>query len=141
MEPFATVEDLESRWRVLDDSEKKRADVLLCDASAYLVSLLDNSNVVIDTENEIQMASLTMVCCAMVKRMIGVDEEFFGVTQFSKTAGSFTASGTAANPHGDMYLTSSEKNLLGISATGRKQKASFVRVAIHNQDGSMSDAW
>lgn len=140
MEPFATVNDLEARWKVLDESEKNRAEVLLTDASAYLLSLLQQSKVEI-IDDDPQKSNLVAVCCAMVKRIMAVNERLFGVSQFSQTAGSFTEMGTAANPNGDMYLTAAEKALLGISATGKKQKASFVRVAIHDQDGELINAW
>lgn len=141
MEPFADVNDLESRWRVLDESEKERAGVLLNDASAYLFALLDYSDIPVDTENEIQKSNLKMVCCAMVRRIMGIDEKLFGVTQFSQTAGSFTEMATASNPSGDMYLTNSEKLLLGLPLKGKKQKGSFFRVAIHKPDGSLIDEW
>lgn len=130
MESFATVSDLEARWRSLDDSERVRAETLLMDASAYLSALLVNSGVTIE-DSEIQSANLRSVCCAMVHRIMGVDDNLFGVTQFSQTAGSFTSAGTSANPNGDMYLTASEKRLLGIPSTGKKQRAVFVRPKIH----------
>lgn len=138
MDSFATVSDLEARWRDLDDSERDRAEVLLGDASAFISTQLLRAGIPIEGD-EIQAANLKTVCCAMVRRIMGVDEEFYGVTQFSKTAGSFTASGTAANPNGDMYLTGSEKTLLGIPQSGRKQKAVFVRAAIHTPDGRYAD--
>lgn len=140
MEAFATVEDLEARWRLLDDVEGGRAAVLLEDAAAYLTKQLESSGVPIDG-SDVQEANLRAVSCNMVRRMLGVDDELFGITQYSKTAGSFTTSGTAANPNGDMYLTSSEKTLLGIAPRGKRQRATFVRVAIHDPNGGMADAW
>lgn len=138
MEPFATINDLEKRWKALDESEKERAEVLIDDASAFLLSVLQQSGIEVTGEDP-QGQNLKTVCCAMVRRMIGVDEKLYGVTQFTQTAGSFSEMATAANPNGDMYLTSAEKNLLGI--TGRRQKAAFIRPAIHF--GCMEDdyAW
>lgn len=127
MESFATVSDLEARWRALDAEEKTRAETLLLDASAYLSSMLTKAGILISDEDEVQQVNLRTVSCSMVRRIMGVDDDFFGITQFSKTAGSFTASGTSANPNGDMYLTSSEKTLLGIPASGKKQRAVFIR--------------
>lgn len=141
MGAFATVEDLERRWRPLSEDERDRANELLLDATAYLVALFENSEVEILDENETQKRNLTMVCCAMVHRIMGIDDDMYGVTQYSKTAGSFTESGTAANPNGDMYLTAAEKALLGLSATGKKQKALFIRPAIHRPDGGLIDDW
>lgn len=139
METFASVEDLELRWKSLDESDKERAEALLLDASAYLLSQLNRSGIEVDGEDEIQSHNLKTVVCAMVKRIMAISDKLFGVSQFSQTAGSFTEMGTAANPNGDMYLTNAEKVLLGIS--GKKQTAKFVRIAIHNPDGSEIDAW
>lgn len=141
MRPFATVEELESRWRPLESGEATRADELLQDASAYLRTQLERAGIPLDPDNETQARNLAAVCCAMVRRIVGPGESMYGITQFSRTAGSFTESGTAANPNGDMYLTASEKALLGIVSTGRKQRAVFVRPAIHTPNGGMINGW
>lgn len=138
MEPFATVEDLEKRWKALDESEQERAEVLIEDASAYLFSVLQQSGIEVSGKDP-QAQNLKTVCCAMVRRMMGVNEKLYGVTQFTQTAGSFSEMATAANPNGDMYLTSAEKNLLGI--TGKKQKAVFIRPAIHRPITEGEYAW
>lgn len=140
MEAFATVSDLEMRWRPLDDAERVRAGELLVDASAYVGALMRASGVAIGTDDE-QRRNLASVCCAMVRRIMGVSEKLFGVSQYSQTAGSYTEMGTAANPNGDMYLTSAEKALLGISPTGRRQKGMFMRGAIHGRKGRPIDGW
>lgn len=112
MGPFATVDDLEKRWRKLTDEERERAEVLLQDASAYLSSELSRAGK--DPEGgEVLLLNLKVVSCAMVKRVMAsnVDGNY---SQVSKTAGSFSEQFTIANPSGDMYLTSNERNLLGI---------------------------
>lgn len=109
---YATVADLEARWRTLSESEASRAGVLLTSASAYLTTEAARCGVVIDPTDEVQAENLKSVCCDMVKRVManGVDGDY---TQTSMTAGVYSQSFTLANPSGDMYLTSSERVLLG----------------------------
>lgn len=114
MDPFATVEDLERRWRALTPSETDRAEVLLKDASAFLMAEFEKCGRAIDLEDELLVTNLRVVCCAMVKRMLAssVDAE---VTQMSQTAGPFTEQFTFANPTNDLYLRDQERRILGIT--------------------------
>lgn len=107
---YATIDDLETRWRPLSEAEQERAEVLLEDASVYLDAL-----VTIDGTEE-QEAILERVSCSMVQRVMSADVDTFGLSQTSMTAGSYTQSMTFANPSGDFYLTGFEKRLLGIAS-------------------------
>lgn len=113
MEPFATVEDLQRRWRVLDVGEQERAAVLLQDATQMLAAEFLIAERQIDLEDEILAGNLRVVCCSVVKRVMasGAGGDF---TQISATAGSFNEQYTLANPSGDMYLTANERRVLGI---------------------------
>ena len=107
---FATVADLEARWRDLSDAEEARASVLLDDAAAYLQSLVE-----VDPDNEVQAANLKMVSCNMVKRaMSSAASDAFGVTNATATMGPFSQQVAYANPSGDMYVSKSERAILGI---------------------------
>ena len=106
---YATVSDVEARWRDLDQNEEARAAVLLDDAAAMLDRL-----VAVDDADEGQAALLKMVSCDMVIRAMGANQA--GLSQSSMTAGPYTQSWTYSNPSGDMYLTKKEKKLLGISS-------------------------
>lgn len=106
---FATVSDLEARWRTLSDSEKDKAEVLLEDASAYLSAL-----VCVDPASESQQAILRTVTCSMVIRSMSSEQDAFGLSSTSMTAGPYTQSFHFANPSGDFYLTAFERKLLGI---------------------------
>lgn len=109
---FATVADLEARWRDLTEDEEARATVLLDDATAYLQALVE-----VDPDNETQAANLKMVCCNMVKRaMTSAASDAFGVTDATATMGPFSQHVAYANPSGDMYVLKSERILLGIGA-------------------------
>ena len=114
MEAYATVEDLEARWRALDPSEQARASVLLDDASAMLKRAMDASGIAVDAENDAFMQSLKAVCCSMVRRAMSTPIDGPTVSNTSQTAGPFSQSFTYSNPSGDLYMTSGEKRQLGI---------------------------
>ncbi len=57
------------------------------------------------------------VCCAVVARAVNVPSGMFGVTQMTQTGGPYSESFTAANPTGDLYLTKSDLERLGLSGT------------------------
>lgn len=109
---FATVSDIEARWRDLTVSEEARAAVLLDDAAAMLSKLVD-----VDPSDTEQAALLKAVNCDMVIRnMSQTSSDLYGVSQSSMTAGPYTQAMSYANPSGDMYLTKLEKRLLGITS-------------------------
>ncbi|OFR01170.1 Gp19/Gp15/Gp42 family protein [Alloscardovia sp. HMSC034E08] len=107
-ESFATTTDLEIRWHALTESEKKRAQVLLEDASDKIRTDYPTA---ITTVSE---GTLRRIVCAMVKRAMTVQTDYEGVKQMSQTTGSFADSYTFANPDGDLYFTSSEKQSLTV---------------------------
>lgn len=105
-EPFASVDDLEARFRPLSLDEKTRAGTLLKDASALIRD---------ECPRWAQACpdSLVAVCCqAVIRRMVLPDSQV-GVSTTQQTAGSFSESLTYANPMGDLYLTRSERRRLG----------------------------
>ena len=106
---YADVTDLEEHWRPLSADEQARAAVLLDDASAMLSSM-----VVVDDSDQQQASILRMVCCNMVARVMSAAADA-GVTQASMTGGPYTQSWTYEAPVGAMYLTRSEKAMLGVS--------------------------
>ncbi|MCF0121685.1 MAG: hypothetical protein HUJ74_00375 [Lachnospiraceae bacterium] len=120
---FATIEDLELRWRPLENEEKRLAHIKLLDATALITSTLKKSGIVIDQEDEAQKQNLVSVCCAIVKRSMSADSaEFLNASSSTQIAGSYSQTISYANPGGDLYLTSSEKKQLG----GVKQIADNV---------------
>lgn len=123
MTPFASVDDLELRYRVLDESEKRRAFTLLDDASSFLEAEFVYCGKEIDPDDELLAVNLKVVCCAMVKRILanGTDAD---IRQSSITAGSFTEQRTYSNPTGDLYLRDQERRLLGIPK--RKMRMGFI---------------
>lgn len=113
MAAFATVSDLESRWRTLDTDEQEKAGTLLDDAAAMLAAF-----VTVDTSDTAQAELLKIVSCNMVIRSMSASEtDAYGASQMSMTAGPYTRSYTFGNPSGDLYLTKLEKRMLGITGS------------------------
>lgn len=116
MVAFASLVDLESRWRLLSDDEKERAEMLLSDAATKIALLCEQSGVEIDPENDLQKGALVGINCEMVKRAMLSPIDLPPVSTFAQTAGSYSESQTYVNPTGDIYMTLAEKKLLGIGA-------------------------
>lgn len=114
MAAFATVDDLEARWRTLSSAEKSRAVVLLDDASAMIRASAAGIDERI-SDGDLDAGVPLLVVCAMVKRAM-LAAEAPGVKTTQETAGPFSQSFTYANPMGDLYLTAAEKKLLGVGA-------------------------
>ncbi len=106
--PFATVYGLEAAWRPLEDGERERAKKLLGWAEARIRSLLPQGW---ESDGGIT-SNLEMVTVESVRRQMSAPA--IPATQMSQGAGAYTASVQLANPSGDWYLTSAEKDLLGI---------------------------
>lgn len=120
MAAYATITDLEARWRPLIGDERTRATALLNDAAVRINSCAPPPALpdgLTDTEQALRL----MVSCDMVKRAM-LAGAAPGVTQQSQTVGVFSQQATFANPAGDMYLTKEEKKLLGV---GRQRVGSF----------------
>ncbi|MDU1018173.1 MAG: Gp19/Gp15/Gp42 family protein [Clostridium perfringens] len=106
--PFATVSDLEARWRGLSEAEQGRAAVLLGDASALIRDTIPGWG-------QVSNQTLLAICCAVVRRAMSVDVDLpDGVSSFNETAGPFTQQMSFANPTGDLYLTRAEKARMGV---------------------------
>lgn len=118
MEAFASVEDLEARWRTLTDDERAVATTTLEDATAFISAEMRRYRVPIAEDDEVQAQNLVAVTCAVTKRslLMAFDSgsSMQGVTKYSEQADVWNASVTLANPMGDMYLTAQERRMLGI---------------------------
>lgn len=134
---FATVSDLEKRWRVLADDEKSRAESLIEDASVMIASAMRSSGIQYDDADELLIASLNSVTCAVVRRAMATPVDIPALTQYSQSAIGISESMSYANPSGDLYLTKQEKKLLGISGG----VVGLIRPAIHDGAGELLDGW
>lgn len=106
---YATIEDLEARWRPLTSTEEDRAETLLGDAAVRLdVECLPS-----DPPTEAELNARLIVSCEMVKRAIGMPTDGPMVENYQETTGPFSNSGKFLNPYGDLYLTKNDRRLLG----------------------------
>lgn len=103
--PFASADDLASRWHELTDDERSKVETLLADASDKIIT---------DCPHWTQASETTLrrICCAMVKRAM-LNEGMEGISQNTQTANGFSEANSYSNPDGDLYLTKSEKRSLG----------------------------
>lgn len=113
LEAFATVDDLQVRWRTLEDDEIKKAQILLIDASAMLLSKLKRHGVAIDATDDVQSQNLTEICCAMVRRAMDIQQDIFDATSVSQAAGPYSQSFSYPNAAGSLYIKKQEAAVLG----------------------------
>lgn len=124
MQPYATVDDLKRRYPAIDLNDRARMEAFLEDASAYLNAALNNACIDREHLSEGYLRLMQTVCCSMVIRALPMldDDEYTSAKTVQETVGAFTRMVTLANPTGDMYLTKSEKDLLGLT---RKKRGVF----------------
>lgn len=130
MEAFATVNDLEARWRTLTEEEKEKAGTLLGDASVHLQTLIVRKYGENYNPSDLMKENLKIVTCNIVMRSMNVKQGFFGCSEVSTTAGPYTQSFTPINSSGDMRLTTEELKLLGLNLAS----AGFVFPYLKNTD-------
>lgn len=110
--PFATVDELKSRWPDMPAGSEDHAETLLEDASQFILD-------VVPSASDASASTRRRVVCAVVRRsMEASSAEHSGMAQFNVTTGPFTIGGSPSNPHGDFYLTRNERKALG---EGRQQ--------------------
>lgn len=110
---YASYTDYEARYGTLTPAQQALVTTKLGDAGTILDSLVDTSDVATDTH----LADvLKVVSCSMVNRVMVTEQDgSVGVSNESYTMGPFSQSATYSNPAGDMYLTATERRMLGIS--------------------------
>ena len=110
MAQHASLDDLKELWpgSSLDEA---RARPLLQLVSAAIDSMCTSDG--IDPES-IDADVLRLVTCQAATRMLMTSDAGYGVTQQSWGASPYSGSASYANPTGDLYLTKTEKDLLGI---------------------------
>lgn len=116
---FATVSDLEARWRGLSEQEQVRAAVLLEDATDLIRASAPRWQ-------HASAGTLRRICCAVVKRALqaeqgsadGLPEPRGLVSSETHTTGPFSDQFSYANPEGDLFLRAAELRQLGGRRSG-----------------------
>lgn len=105
MSAYATVADLEARYRALSEDEAAKAGTLLEDASAYVDAYL-NGREVADTIKQV-------VVCNIVKRMLATGDIPYQQQTMSAGVYSQTFSLSGNGTGGAMFLTRADRVMLG----------------------------
>lgn len=130
MSAFATVTDYTSRYGAVDD--EAQLTVLLEDASNFLKALYFEEWGVeyMQSVHPIFDDNACAVACAIVSRSLNVPAGMEGVSQASQGADCYSASFTFANPTGDIYISKSDKQRLGLGG----MKIGTIAPLIHKEE-------
>lgn len=110
MAQHAAVDDLRALWPEAGTFDEARAEALLPLVSAAIDGMCAADGV---DASGIDEAILRLVTCQVATRML-MTSGGYGVTQTSWGASPYSGSESFANPTGDIYLTKTEKELLGL---------------------------
>ena len=124
---YATVNDIESLWRPLSDSEKTRAESLLpivessLSVEARKVGKSIHDMAAVDSEYKNVLISVIVDVVARTL-MTATDQE--PMTQMTQSAGGYSTSGTFLVPGGGLFIKNSELARLGL----RRQKIGAIDI-------------
>ncbi len=114
---YATVDDLSALWRPLTGTEQARATALLEVVSASLRSEASRRGVDLDARCAAD-ADLALVAKSVAvdvaARALMTSTSAEPLTQFTQTAGGYSASGTFLVPGGGLFIKRSELARLGL---------------------------
>lgn len=108
---FASIEDYEQKYGTAAD--KYALQAWLDDATTHLTVLLGGS---LDPGDADQASVLKTVCRDMAHRAYASVAPGYGITSYSQGGNGFSESLSYANATGDLYLTKTERMLLGIGS-------------------------
>lgn len=111
---FASVEDLQDRWRDMPGYPVNYVTVVLEDVSQFILDMYP------DVEEAVSPQSLKRVVCAVARRAMDAESnDLVGLDSTTEMAGQVSLTLKPTNPHGDFYLTSQEKRALSGGAIRR----------------------
>lgn len=112
IEAFATVDDYAAIYGEPSLQDKPRLTALLLRATGYLMSYMVSDYV--KGDNALLDLNLSTVCCAMAHRALSAPNGMEGVSQFTQTAGSYSASVSMLDQY--MRPLPSELEMLGLGS-------------------------
>lgn len=127
MAAFATLDDMTILWRAMSAEEQRRAAQLLEIVSASLRAEADKVGKDLDAMAEADQnlaAVAKSVTVDVVARTLMTDTDQEPMTQFTQTAGPYSATGTYLVPGGGLFIKRSELARLGL----RRQKYGAVDI-------------
>lgn len=115
---YATVEDLSTYWRPIEESETARAEDLLSLASSRLRLCAAKVDIDIDTgiENDDDYKdAVKWVVMEATKRALQTPVDVPPVDNYSQSAGPYSENYRFTNPSGDLWFKKAELKTLGIA--------------------------
>lgn len=126
---YATISDLETFWRPLDESEESRATDMIALASSRLRLYASASGIDLDEKSaadEDYAAALKWVVMEATKRAMSTPIDTPPVDSYSQAAGPYSENYKFTNPSGDLWFKKAELKTLGISGVQRATSISPV---------------
>lgn len=117
MGDFATVEDLETLWRLLKSDERKRAEALLkivSDSLRVEAKKVGKDLDVLVAEDPSFASVVKSVTVDVVARTLMTSTEQEPMTQFAESALGYSVSGSYLVPGGGLFIKDSELKRLGL---------------------------
>jgi len=127
MSEFATIEDIESLWRVMSNEERERAEALLPVISDSLRQEAKNVGKDLDQmilEEKILPTVVKSVVVDVVARTLMTSTNAEPMIQTSQSAMGYSYSGTYLVPGGGLFIKKSELARLGL----RKQRIGVIEM-------------
>lgn len=117
MGDFATVEDLQTLWRILKSDERKRAEALLkivSDSLRVEAKKVRKDLDVLVAEDSSFASVVKSVTVDVVARTLMTSTEQEPMTQFAESALGYSVSGSYLVPGGGLFIKDSELKRLGL---------------------------
>lgn len=130
MENIATIEELATFWKEIDESHKKRAEMLLRMATNILRGKSAKFGVILDEKaesDEIFKDNVKWVIFEAVKRALQTPQDMPPVNSYSQSAGAYSENFTYANPAGDLWFKKSELQILGFGGNQRLKSTNMYQ--------------
>lgn len=115
---YATVTDLSTYWRPIEESETARAEDLLSLASSRLRLYAAKVDIDLDAEiaqDEDYAAAVKWVVMEATKRALQTPVDVPPVDNYSQSAGPYSENYRFTNPSGDLWFKKAELKTLGIA--------------------------
>jgi hypothetical protein len=127
MGDFATVEDLQTLWRLLKSDERKRAEALLkivSDSLRVEAKKVGKDLDVLAAEDSSFASVVKSVTVDVVARTLMTSTEQEPMTQFAESALGYSVSGSYLVPGGGLFIKDSELKRLGL----KKQRFGVMEI-------------
>lgn len=127
MGDFATVEDLQTLWRLLKSDERKRAEALLkivSDSLRVEAKKVRKDLDVLVAEDSSFASVVKSVTVDVVARTLMTSTEQEPMTQFAESALGYSVSGSYLVPGGGLFIKDSELKRLGL----KKQRYGVIDI-------------